>query len=169
MKNKAKKKIINILRIVGTLCAIPLIFSSFFSGYDVLSSGTQTTAPVSVSIFEFAQQKDFLLALAFVSCVLQTILIIFNIFYGVTKITKKNPDNLIGIITIIFELILSIMPFIVVLWYCNKNSAIGLTYTVGICPIFYMIFGILFGGLMLASYLIPVKKPVVQQSSVKGN
>lgn len=167
MKIKAKKKLVNVLRIIGTLCAIPLVFSSFFSGYNVISSGTQTNAPVGISIFEFAQQKDFLLALAFVSCVLQTILIIFNIFYGVSKITKKNPDNLIGIITIIFELILSIMPFIMVLIYCNKNSATGLSYTIGICPIFYMIFGLIFGGLMLASYLIPIKKPALQISSTK--
>ena len=164
MKAKKRKKLITLLRIVASICAIPLVFSSFFNGYTVLSEGTQINAPVGISIFEFAQQKDFMLALAFVGCVLQTILIVFNIFYGVTKVTQKNPDNLIGIITIVFQLILAVVPFTMVAIYCNKHTMLGLTYTIGICPIFYFVFGLLFGGFMMASYVIPVKKTTVKRT-----
>ena len=53
MKIQAKNKISTILKIIATLSIIPLIFSTFFSGYDVIRSGTQVNKPVAVSIFEF--------------------------------------------------------------------------------------------------------------------
>jgi hypothetical protein len=159
MKLKKRKKIITMLKLIATLVVIPLVFSTFFNGYDVQSVGLQTNTPVAMSIFEFPQQKDFLLALAFVCSVLQVLLIVFNIFYGVSKTMSKSSDNLIGIITSVFELILCVTPILMVGMFCKKNSVLGLTYTIGICPIMYLICGLIFGGLMLAAYIIPVKQP----------
>ena len=81
MKLKTRKKITTILKIVATIFVVPLVFSSFFSGYTVLSEGPQTNTPVSISIFEFPSMKEFVPALAFVSIVLETVLIIFMIFF----------------------------------------------------------------------------------------
>ena len=167
MKVKTRKKLITTLKLIATLSVIPLVFSTFFSGYTVLSEGTQTNAPVGISIFEFPQQKDFLLALAFVCSLLEVVLIVFNIFYGVAKTMNKKSDNLIGIITTIFELILCVTPIIMVGTFCSKNSVLGLTYKLGVCPIMYLICGLVFGGLMLSSYIIPVKKQANKKVETK--
>ena len=168
MKIKARKKLITALKLIATLVVIPLVFSTFFSGYNVSSVGAQTNTPVEMSIFEFPQQKDFLLALAFVCSLLQMLLIVFNIFYGVSRTMNKKSDNLIGIITIVFELILCVTPITMIGIFCNKNSVLGLTYTIGACPIMYLICGLLFGGLMLASYIIPAKQPPKKTKPAKS-
>lgn len=157
MKLKTKKKLVTILKIIATVCVIPLVFSTFFSGYTIVSEGIQSNI-VNISIFEFMSQNDFLLALSFVCMVLQIMLIVFVVFYGMIQTMKKNPNKLLGAITAVFEIVFSIMPFVMLAIFCIKNSALGLKYIIGPCPILYLVCGILFGGLMFASYLIPVKK-----------
>lgn len=167
MKLKTRKKLTTILKIVATIFVIPLVFSTFFSGYTVLSVGPQVNTPVSVSIFEFPAAKEFVLALAFVSIVLETVLVIFMIFFGISQTMRKTQDALIGVMTAVFQIILAIMQFVMMVIFCKTNSVIGLTYSLGVCPIMYFVCGLLFGGFMIASYLVPTKtKP--RQSAVNN-
>ena len=115
MKLKTRKKLTTILKIVATIFVVPLVFSSFFSGYTVLSEGPQTNTPVSISIFEFPSMKEFVPALAFVSIVLETVLIIFMIFFGISQTMRKTQDALIGVMTAIFQMILAIMQFVMII------------------------------------------------------
>ncbi len=158
---KAKtNKLSTILKLIATIFVIPLVIGTFFSGFVVNADGS---TPSDVSIFEFVLKKDAWLALAFVCTVLLIILVVFSIFYGLTKtMSSKRTDNFIGILILVFELILSITPFLTVLIYCVKNSAKGLKYSVGVCPILSMVCGLIFGVLMLVSY---VAKP----QNRKGN
>ena len=111
MKLKTRKKLPTILKMVATIFVIPLVFSTFFSGYTVLSEGPQTNTPVGISIFEFPAMKEFVPALAFVSIVLETILIVFMIFFGISQTMSKTQDALIGVMTAVFQIILAIMQF----------------------------------------------------------
>lgn len=165
---KAKTNRLNtILKLIATFFVVPLVIGTFFSGFVVKADGS---SPSDVSIFEFVLKKDVWLALAFVCTVLLIILVVFSIFYGITKtMSVKRTDNFIGILILTFELILSLAPFFTVLIYCVKNSVKGLKYSVGVCPILSMVCGIVFGVLMLASYVIkPQNQKISDKSTTKS-
>ena len=154
MKLQTKNKISTILKIVATLSIIPLIFSTFFSGYDVTSSGTQVNKPVAVSIFEFTGKKETLLTFAFVAIIMELLIILFMTFFGMTQTMKKKQDKFLGIVVAVFEMIIAILPLVLVAVYCNKNTEEGLKYALGVCPIIYTVCGLVFGGLMTTSYVL---------------
>ena len=168
MKIQTKNRISTILKIVATLSIIPLIFSTFFSGYDVISVGTQVNKPVSVSIFEFTGKKETLLAFAFVAIIMELLIILFMTFFGMGQIMKKKQDKFLGIVVAVFEMIIAILPLILVAIFCQSNTEEGLKYSLGVCPIIYTVCGFLFGGLMISSYAIYEEPKRRKRSTTKA-
>lgn len=161
MKNKTNKVSV-ILKIIATFCVIPLIFSSFASGFNIV--GNTTT---SVSMFEFTQRTNVFLAEAFVCMVLQVLVILFLTFYGVVQTTKVKKEKLIGICLSVAEFALAVLSFICVLIYCKAFNG-GENYVIGASPICFLIFGTLFSGFMIASYVVPDKPVKKSKTTTKA-
>ena len=125
MKKQKQSRLKIILSLIATLCVLPLVFSSFFSGYKIITSGTQGNKVVEVAIFDYVMKNDFLLALAFVGCMLSFVLIITIIAHSLVLILKNKKDKFMGITFCSIEIFLSIMAFICVLLYCNKNTIVA--------------------------------------------
>ena len=153
MKNKTNNLSI-ILKIVATLCVIPLIFSSFFSGYKI--------GDTTVSMFEFVKQGNIFLTQAFISMVLQVLVILFLIFYGIVQTTNRKNERFIGTFLSIAQFVISIMAFVCVLIYCLTNAE---KCIIGLSPIFYLVFGCVYATLMIVSYFIKDKNITNKKSS----
>jgi len=151
-----------ILKMIATFCVIPLVFSTFFSGFTIISDGVQKNAPVEVSLFEYVSKGDLLLVFSFVCTVLLFILMVAIVVYSMFNVLKKENNKFIGVLLCVFELVLTIIAFLFVVIYCMKNTVKGidfsLTYKLGASSIIYFICGLLFGIITLISYLINIKK-----------
>ena len=151
-----------ILKMVATLCLIPLVFSTFFSGFTIISDGVQKNAPVEVSLFEYASKGDILLVFSFVCTVLLFILMVAIVVYSMLNVLKKENNKFIGVLLCSFELLLTVLGFTFIVIYCVKNTVVGvdfsLEYKLGVSSIIYFVCGLLFGIITLASYLINIKK-----------
>ena len=93
-------------------------------------------------------------------------MLLFLTFYGIIQTTKVKKEKFIGICISVIEFALSIISFVCVLIYCKAFNE-GVKYTIGVSPICYLIFGILFAGLMLASYIVPDKKSSKKDKMLK--
>ena len=167
MKNKWNTNVI--LKMIATLSMIPLVFSTFFSGFTIISEGVQKNAPVEVSLFEYVSKMDFLLVLSFVCSILLFLIMLAIVVYSALNVVKKENEKFWGVMLCCFELTLTIMSFLFVVIYCIKNTVVGvdfsLTYKIGAQSIIYFVCGLVFGITMLISYFIKVKKP--KRASVK--
>lgn len=173
-----KKWQLNItLKMFAIFSMIPVVFSSFFSGYNVISSGLQVNAPVSVSVFDYVAQKDVFLSLAFVSIVLMVLLILAITILSMVDVYRKQNTNFYGMMLSIFEIILSVLIFVSTLIYCIKNSVYtdttSLVYELGSCTILSFVFGLISGVLYLISYTIKIefkkKKPPVANKKIENS
>ena len=167
---KGKLNLNILLRLLATISVVPLIFSTFFSGYIIKSADT----PVEVSLFDYVAEKDFFLAMTFVCSVMLVLLIVAIIIISSLEVVKRKNYRFVVIMLTVFELILTITAFTFIAIYCAKNTisdaVVGaVTYTLGGASIIYFVCGILFGGLTLASYLIPEKKSTKKSNSENKN
>lgn len=166
---KKKWQLNVVLKMIAAFFVIPLVFSTFFSGYKVISEGVQKNAPVEVSLFEYVSKGDILLTFAFVCTILMFLLILAIIVFSMINVSKKQNDRFIGILLCSFQLVLTVMSFVIMIIFCAKNTVKGdvysLKYMLGASTIIYFVCGMLFGVLSMMSYLVKVKKPV--KKSVK--
>lgn len=151
MKNQTNNLSV-ILKIIATIFIIPLIFSSFSSGFNITTDSTAV-----VSMFKFVEQDNIFLAEAFICMVLQILVLVFLTFYGVLHATKKTKSKLIGVFLSIVQFALATVSLICVGIYCITKSASGAKYAIGVSPIMYFVCGLIFGGLMIASYFVKDK------------
>ena len=163
MRKQKQPKLRVILSMVATLTILPLVFSTFFSGYKIINAGAQGNKVVEVSLFEYITKSDFLLSIAFVSCMLSFILIITVIVHSLVSILKDKKDNFLGITLSVVEIMLSIMAFVVMIIYCSKNTISTIDYTLkyslGPSTIIYFVSGVVFGIISIIAYLVkPSKK-----------
>ena len=163
MRKQKQPKLRVILSMIATLTILPLVFSTFFSGYKIINAGAQGNKVVEVSLFEYITKSDFLLSIAFVSCMLSFILIITVIVHSLVSILKDKKDNFLGITLSVVEIMLSIMAFVVMIIYCSKNTISTIDYTLkyslGPSTIIYFVRGVVFGIISIIAYLVkPSKK-----------
>ena len=92
--------------------------------------------------------------MSFVAIVLEILTIVCITFFGMGQTIKHKQDKFIGIVLSTCEILISLIPIILVGVFCNMKTEAGLKYVMGVCPIIYCISGILFGGLMILSYII---------------
>lgn len=145
-----------VLKMFATLCVIPIVFSTFFSGFNIISSGIQTNAPVEVSLFDYVSKNNILLAISFVCTVLMIMLIVAIVVFSMINVYSKKNNRFIGVLLSVFELILSILAFVFVLVFCLNSSVYdvnsSLKYVLGPCSVLCFVFGLIFGILMIISY-----------------
>jgi len=168
-----KKWQVNItLKMFAILAVIPIVFSTFFGGYEVISNGLQVNAPVSVSIFDYVSKNDIFLAISFVCIVLMILLILAIAILSIIDVYKKRNTNFLGILLSSFEIILSITIFVCTLAFCLNNSVYSentsLKYELGTCTILCFVFGLIFGIFSLISYTIKIDKKDVKTKNSKN-
>lgn len=156
------KKLIDVLSMFAVFLVIPMMFSTFFDGYSVVSSGVQTNAPVQVSIFEYLNQRNFLLVLSFLFALVLIVAVLTNIVYTI-KITmaKSNGGTLRFYLSAII-IISAILMFVFTAVFCKNstqiNGSASLTYKVGGCSILMLVCGVVIGLLNLVCFFLSNKK-----------
>ena len=162
MRKQKQSRLKIILSMIATLSILPLVFSTFFSGYNIITSGVQGDKVVEVAIFDYVMKNDFLLALAFVGCMLSFVLIITVIAHSLVLILKNRNEKFMGITFCSIEIFLSIMSFICVLLYCKKNTMVSegysVKYAIGSSTIIYFVIGLIFGIISIIAYSVNIQK-----------
>lgn len=156
------KKIINILSMFAVFLVVPLMFSTFFDGYSVVSQGVQTNAPVEISIFQYLNQRSILLVFSLVFAFVLILAVLVNIVYTIKITMEKQTGGVLRFYFAVIIIISAILMFLFTFIYCKQNTIIedasSLTYKVGGCSILMLVCGLVIGVLNLICYFISNKK-----------
>lgn len=150
-----------ILKFLAVLCILPVVISVFFSGMYINTIGISNSVE-GVSIFEYAQKNDIFMAFTFVSIVLGVLLMIAILILSLMDEIKYTNNNFIIIMLCVFQAILAIMAFAMLMLYCINNTemrgGMGIRYSAGAGSVIIFIFSLLFAILTIVAYSIPDKK-----------
>lgn len=159
MKKTNNLKII--LKFLAVLCILPVVISVFFSGMYINTIGLSNSVE-GVSIFEYAQKNDIFMAFTFVSIVLGVLLMIAILILSLMDEIKHTNNNFIIIMLCVFQTILAIMAFAMLMLYCINNTemrgGMGVRYSAGAGSVIIFIFSLLFSIFTIVAYSIPEKK-----------
>lgn len=161
------KKLINILSMLAVFLVIPMMFSTFFDGYSIVSKGVQTNAPYQVSIFEYLNQRSVVLTFSFLFALVLVLAVLANIVYTIKLTINKENGGVLRFYFAIFIIVSAILTFVLTLVFCvshtqsDGNSA--LNYNVGGCMILMLVCGLVIGILNLVCYFLANKKNNVEK------